>query len=78
MLLPPIRLTSFPTTNTDVNGLPFVGKSRNVFQSLTLLESPTNISALDISSNSNFKANGCDIDSDDEPPPLPTELTTLC
>ena len=35
--LPPSKITVFPDTVTPVNGVPYVGKSKNVFQSVTLV-----------------------------------------
>jgi hypothetical protein len=58
MSVPPNRLTSLPTTVTEINGVPFVGKSKNVFQSSTLLASPTNKSAFVISSQPKVNGTG--------------------
>ena len=45
MLLPPNNCTVFPLIVTALNGVPYVGKSKNVFQSATTDASPTNRSA---------------------------------
>jgi len=59
--VPPIKLTVFPATFTLVKGNP-VGELKNVFQSETLVLSPTIKFALLILSNTKVNADGSSID----------------